>query len=1316
MGDQKRVYCFISDENKKFHTAIQQADGTYAITKNSQPFPIKFLPPNIIDCPIEFGTNKSYFSLVRSVNYPLNFIKDGYAILSNLYYLGRGPNEIAYLTIIEWNGIKNIYELSYYGRFDFYKKVDNPKTMEFSIPTLDDSVWGILSQKDSVKYSIECNENNPKAIRVLFDGITFLNKYTFQTVQSPITKIAVNSTFTIPFVLINQDGDSSGIITKNQTYLSFDTGGGFVPKEESWFLSTAYAINGVNIAGAFMFSWSTNTLPSGGIAIYFITSLNQKVDIFSMLGSTGNLVPGKIYNIEFNFNLNLAVAEKVWFIVALNDNAARHFTITPITTNIFISTKTKQQPTIAYGLRQLDLLEDIVSKATNNRYSINSLFFTVNNKDVCLSGDSIRGIKNAKIYSSFKDFFVSFDAIYFMALRNINDELWIERADEIYKNSGVIIDLKSAIDLKIETAEEFYANEIIVGSPKQDYRHPSGRLEFNSENTFSIDNKSIDNKLNFVSYYRLGCYDIQFLILDYQGQSTQDNSGDKSVYVVKITDDLDSAKKDIETFENINIDNAILQPIIKVPLDNDVISFNKPFVSGVAPALSNINIYVDTVLDGNTTADANGNWTYNINTALTSYVISVTTGIHVIEATYTNLAAPKSTITVNINTSFSTAINITYPNTGDNIYNNLPLIKGTAQSGTNINISLNGTLIGSVVANASCRWTFQSPVIPNGNNTLSVNSGVDSVNFNVDSNVSHPLITYVGSELDGFVLVNNLPLIKGVAAPGTSVDLWLSYIRYAKLNTTTIIADSNGNWSYQVIPVSYNDIVSGIPVLLAPIHNGLVIISTSLINYNVSIVVTAYKLSRPAYSSITGVIDNTVYNTEYSPKRMLMNHRSLLASITDKQKNESIVFQTADKNSNLRTVLNGEVIAENDNVANSSLGTPIAILEYVKVKINAISSFSKILEDFRNGGLIKFSFKGNDVFALPIGSMKMKSIMSDVQEWSLLLSPATSYISLLNMYKNGTTINVMKNSIYHSDYNTLHFVTYNFIQNPKFNFKSIYQDWFENRNDAWLLNPFYEQKIQTTDTFRDQIITNGVSSISLQMYRCSDIKLINTFFYNSINPAPINPPNIVLECIIDMSLFPEDTYFFVMVVGSLEVSISERIQTKNKFINTILLESSNSSNKVMAFFSTGFKTVIRVEGHIKKLQPSVSSVISRSESGDQEILYGSVSRKRTIRFGTAYGLPDYIYLKIADALVLDNLLIENVLYTLDEGEKIEPSDDVDGHPLFYYNVNLSLNTNTKGNAFAAAAGANTEGVVLVVDATAFGLPTGSLINIGIDNG
>lgn len=1335
MRNQKNTYCFIKDESGKFYRAIQQVNGNYLITNNSQPYPIRYNPINLTEVPFEFATNKKYNSLVRSIVEPLKFVKDGAAILRQFYHLGKGTEHKVFLIVIDWDGTDNIYKLSYSGRIDLMKKIENPESGMFTVPIIDDSAWGVISQNDSVQYSVECNERNPKAIRVLFDGITLVNTYTYQTVQAPIVHNSISdlgnaSAWTIPFVLINQDGDSVGIISKDQSL----TGITDIPPlhdTPGWFFSTAYAINDMTFSGSYTFQWNieypvspTVFLAGTSLKLYSTEEpgfpLGRTYPIFERPFMSTPFTNGSIHTVNFNVTgINLSVDAKLFLVIDLGETypTNTNIVVTPIVTNFALKVKTIQQPFIAYGLRPLDLLQDLVGQATNNRYTIGSNFFVENNKSVCLSGDSLRGIPNAKIYSSIEDFFKTFDSIQWMAFRTIIGQLFMEKWMEVYRQDSTLIDIGEVISIETEPAEDYFANELEVGSPKVDLRHSSGRLEFNSTNTFSIPIFSTKKKLDFVTKYRTGCYDMQFLILDYQGGSTKDNTGDKTVYIAQISDERGTASEDIETFENVTIDSAPLEPIIKSPLDNDAITFDMPVIRGIAPPGSVVNIYVDTVLDGGTVADSQGLWSYNISTPLSPFIDGVQTGIHIIDATFTDLSAPVTTINILINTSITTESLITYPAVNQSLYNNLPLVKGVAQKDQNIDISLDGVLITSVVADASCKWEYKFVTpITNGNHIISINALTDQISFNVDSNVAFPLITYIESELDGFLIVNNLPLIRGVAMPGEFVELWFNYINFpgSRLNTTPIIADANGDWSYQVVPVTYLDPVSGIPVIVAPLQNGLNIISTSLINEVVSINVIGYLLSRPNYSSIQGVIDNTVFNTELSPWRMMKNHFPLLASICAKQMPGSINFQTDDKNSNLRTVLGTEIIAENANANINSLGAPAILLEYVIVKTRTRKSFATLLNNFNQGGIIKLNSRGTDLYALPIGSMKISSLHSDVHEWKLLMSPLTTYQSLLNLYKNGITINLLSNTMFHSDYNTLHFVKYDFSLPVKYKVKDIYDDWFNNRNEQWLLNPDYIQKLETGNVIRDQVITNGISNIILRLYRCRDAFLIDELFYQPVNPAPINTPEVVLEVQIDWSIYPEDQYFCVWFAGSTPVGISERVQTKVKWPGTILIEAWSSLNKVGFFFSTGARTIILVEGFIKKRQSDFDIISSKDQNRNTQTLYESIGPWRFIRFGTAYGLPDYLYQKIKAGLILDNVSIEGVFYSLAEGEKIESSDDVDGHPLYYYIVKMDLRDNPLGLTIDGVPDESQQGVVIVLDAEAVGLPVGQITRIELN--
>jgi|GEM_PF-3270702 len=1318
----KQVYYFLADANNRTYSVVYDSKGFPTVKKNSSPTPLRYNPANANNSPLQLATNQKYFSLNRTITYPLKFVKDGADILRYCDYKGTGYESVVYLIIVQWNSDAGCYKLAYKGKIDFSKKQDDPKT-GFTISTLDDSAWSILAANDSTTYQIDCSPTNPKAIKVLFDGITLPNKYNFQSVSAPLEVTdANNNNITIPVVYINADGDSSGIITNSQTFQSFGSTTAYASTSSNYLFSSVYPTT-IRIQGSFSFTWQILNNHNPGLLIWFQTSLDTlplPTSRYIVNNSKGGLIPGYTYQVPIDITINLGANESVFLIGEMNASTIDHFKITPVQTNIFVSTTTKVQPTTAYALRPLDLLQGIVSKATEGKYTIQSNYFSINNKRVLLSGDSVRNIPGAYIQTSFEDWFKSFNPTNFLALRIIDGTLWVEPATDVYNSDNVIMDAGEVSDFILTPATEYIGNAITVGSPKQDYQHPNGRYEFNSINSFSLPVTTVQKTIDLTTKYRTDGYGIEFIRLDLQGSGTTDNLGDTNVFMVDITDETESAATEIPTFVTVTINNSPLAPFIRSPFASDYITYNKPTVKGIAPANTQVGVLIDNLFDGFTTSDSLGNYSYDVQTALQPYseivnpdgsVTVVHTGVHVISVAFTDGAghvadgSQVNSVTVTIDTRSTTAILITSPTNGDSLYNNKPVIKGVAQQGTVVAIMIDGVLLGNVTADGSCKWQIQAPVLTNQTHTIEATAGAASSNisFFVDSNVAFPLIT---SFIDGFPIINNLPLIEGVAIPGTVVSLYLNYISTTILGTAT--ADPNGNWSYQVVPI-------GPPadpqILFLP--NGAQIISTSLVNEVVSINVVGYKLDRPNYDLITGVPDNSVFNTKLSPMRMLRAWDSYFKSILFQQPTGQIAFQAGDKNVQLKTSLNGVTVAENANVNVSDMGNPLFLPINVAFKTKVPDTFNSIFQNFNGGGVIRIGYQGSDIYCLPIGTMSMNSITDEAQSWKLLLSPRTSLTTLLNLSNPGLFITLMKNALYIANTNPLHLVKYDYTGPAKYNSVDIFDDWFNNRNDRWTENPDYLQKWQTSDVIKQQIVTNGLTDITLKMYRCLDASLVDTFTFNPVANAPIPVPDIVQEVTIDFSPYDPDQYFFVLYTGATPVAISERIETAVKWANTILIEAYNSKNLPGCFYSTGFQSVIRVEGLLMKWQPSLSIITNTDEVGDNQLLHSVPSQKRTLLIGDARGLPDWLYLKIKDMLLLDQVSIEGLAYVLPDDSKLEPNI-TDGYPMYYYQLDINPATNEFGATFAGASATDRNSVTLVVDASAFGISTG-VINIELDN-
>ncbi|MBK7345836.1 MAG: hypothetical protein IPI98_02680 [Chitinophagaceae bacterium] len=226
---------------------------------------------------------------------------------------------------------------------------------------------------------------------------------------------------------------------------------------------------------------------------------------------------------------------------------------------------------------------------------------------------------------------------------------------------------------------------------------------------------------DIVSPYRTGCYDITFLIQDYLANSTVDNKGDKSCYILAITDDIEDSEEDILTAETFDVNNSPLFPRISNLLNGDIINNQVPIVRGYSLPSETINIYVDGALEGSATADSNGNWSFQLINALSTYVQDVSDGVHLIQATYTNLGAPTSDVTLVIDSNNQSETRIVYPSNSQHLYNNKPLLKGVSQSGNSVQIWINSILVSTQVSDNSCKWEYKiSTPLPNGVNTINI--------------------------------------------------------------------------------------------------------------------------------------------------------------------------------------------------------------------------------------------------------------------------------------------------------------------------------------------------------------------------------------------------------------------------------------------------------------------------------------------------------------------------------------------------------------------------------------------------------------------
>lgn len=1348
----RRLLFLLADENGLIYYRENGVTKKSALKKW-----LKNNPNGWKDITLQWATNEKYFSTIRAFSTALKFVEDGKDIILDRLIKGKGTEEVMYLIILRQDpsGGVNYYKFEYKSRLDFSKAEPDVRT-GLSINMLQDDVFSLVQADENTKYSIPCNASNPAAIKVLFDGVLMQDKLNYQTVNSPLTfSHSPDNYFAIPLVFLNNEGDNVGTVFNSQNYDNFSNPNSYVSGSTNTNCLVYYnAPTTVTIKGTFVFTWSTNTLPSGDVYLFFMTSLQTlpvptRQIIFTNSTITGhphfNLVPGQTYTIDINLTINLAAGEKLFFLANLVDNEARHFTITPQPTKISVLFSTKQSPSIAYGLRFIDLIKQLVSKITNGKYTADSKFFTNNNRKVVLSGSSLRGFTDAQVQTSFADAFQSATSCYNLGVTVRAGVLWIEPIEDIYNSNRQLLDLGEVSNYKLSVAEQYIYTSAKFGYQKQNYNKRNGRYEFNCIHNYKFPIFTVLNQLNRVSVYHAAPFIMEFIRMDLQNLSSTDDKGDNEVFTVMISDSVGQTDGNISTAISFTVETlTIATPIIQSPYSGATVYNNQPTITGIAQANMTITVYVEGIIDGTTTSDSMGKWTYQVQQQLQSLSINYN-GVHRIEATATsgaNNSGFSKQLSIIVDTQSNSAFIITGPTNNDTLYNNLPVISGTAPAGKAITILIDGVAVATVPTNTSSLWAYQvTAPLSDGTHTINATgpglSNASTVTVAVNKNVSYPLITSLAY---GDVIFSNLPTIKGVAQAGVTVSIYLDggggpIVSGVRGPLGTTVANSSGDWSFTVTSV-----VDASGVTTNYIPDGQHIISTTPMPVSVQAAISGYKLMRGSnkgpvmdYDVIKlddeyippGVDPSTLPPTlgqflhpdtlfnieETTPLRMLRAHDNILKSFLIQQPGEKVAFNGAELNANLVTKKNGVVFNEGADVQVSDLKNNLYLNFFLSFKTKVPFTFNELMSGINNDGYITASCKGIPVYCLPVGSMSMKLATNEAQNWKLLVSGKTPFDSLIKIFSDVTVINIGKNMIYLSNKNPLHFVKYNYTVPAGYHYADIYDDWQKNRFPTWAVQPDYCQPVQKGDPLPLQFPTNGVTGLQLLMVSCTTGNVVDTIVFNPVPSLVVPLPMVMQECAVNTNAYPEDQYWFAVVASGTIVAISEKIDLRTDWPDTLKIEYGGSKDVIDYYFSTGIQPMVRVQGQLLPWQESAEIEVYEDEEGDYEQTRGVPTSFREIQFGDQFSLiSDWMARKLNSITLLSNWRVEGTQYTRFSESKWDKQDFGQGIPEVMVKMAITLADHQLGVNISTPGDSGVHTTAYVLDATAFG-PTPGVVNV-----
>ena len=241
---------------------------------------------------------------------------------------------------------------------------------------------------------------------------------------------------------------------------------------------------------------------------------------------------------------------------------------------------------------------------------------------------------------------------------------------------------------------------------------------------------------------------------------------------------------------------------------------NTPFLSGTAEPGSVVTILDGTTILASVTTGSNGQWSYQL-PALNDGSYSLTTTV-TDAAGNTGPASEPVAFTVDATLPDATSLVVSNDNgtvpqpltNGALTTDNTPLLSGTAEPDSLITLYDGGVVIGSVTADGDGSWSFSSPVLTDGQHTLSATVTDEVGNVSAPSGALTITIDATAPQPAGDLLLRNdtgetpvtinsnsvtpdaTPLISGTAEAGATI---IVYDGAQEVGRTT--ADPQGAWS-----------------------------------------------------------------------------------------------------------------------------------------------------------------------------------------------------------------------------------------------------------------------------------------------------------------------------------------------------------------------------------------------------------------------------------------------------------------------------------------------------------------------------------------
>ena len=153
-----------------------------------------------------------------------------------------------------------------------------------------------------------------------------------------------------------------------------------------------------------------------------------------------------------------------------------------------------------------------------------------------MAAESVRGIKDAKVHTSFSKFCDFAKALLGYDYEILDNSVRFRHMNDFFVNETKELDHVSNMELSVD--ESLIYSGVEIGFDKQEYDEINGRDEFHFKSSFSTGLDIKDNILSLISPYRADCYGLEFLANE-RDEESKDTDSDNDIFIVHARKDGD---------------------------------------------------------------------------------------------------------------------------------------------------------------------------------------------------------------------------------------------------------------------------------------------------------------------------------------------------------------------------------------------------------------------------------------------------------------------------------------------------------------------------------------------------------------------------------------------------------------------------------------------------------------------------------------------------------------------------------------------------------------------------------------------------------